>query len=226
MDNSLRSVVSLLRALPALSVASMLILLAGCSTMAPLPDIPAPPPMQQGAAPRPYHPTISLGGRLSVRYQENGAEQAVHGSFTWNQSPERTLVTLLSPLGQVIATIDINSRLATLTQAGQPPRTAANVDELVAAAFGWPLPVAGMRDWLQGFGIDASGQRFVATTDAVPSVVSTQDGWRLQYATWNETGRTPAQHHPRRIDLERKTAQAGDVSLRIVIDEWQPGSPG
>jgi outer membrane lipoprotein LolB len=27
---------------------------------------------------------------------------------------------------------------------------------------------------------------------------------------------------PKRIDLQRATDQAGDVSLRIAIDTWQP----
>jgi outer membrane lipoprotein LolB len=48
--------------------------------------------------------------------------------------------------------------------------------------------------------------------------VATRDGWRIRYAGWQDD--TPPTR-PKRIDLERYTAQAGDVSIRIVIDKWQ-----
>lgn len=194
------------------------LLLAGCATInAPAPG--APSASAQQAPPRAYHETIDLGGRLSVRYQENDRDQALHGSFTWMQRPGRTIVTLLSPLGQTIATIDITPNLATLTQAGQAPRTAPDVDALTASALGWPLPVSGLRDWLQGFAPDAEGRHAIASPQSGESSVTTPDGWRIHYASWQEDA-TPS--HPKRIDLERNTVQAGDVAIRIVIDTWQP----
>jgi len=193
------------------------LLLTGCATVN-QPSASQPITAEQ-TAPRSYHDAIMIGGRLSVRYQQNGRDEAVHGSFTWVQRPERTIVTLFSPLGQTIAAIEITPTLSTLTQAGQAPRTADNVDAL-AAELGWPLPVSGLRDWLQGFVSDTDGRRFVASpaTDAVN--VTTRDGWRLYYPIWHEDGE---QKRPRRIDLERSTIQAGEVAIRIVVDAWQPG---
>lgn len=193
------------------------LLLAGCATFdAPAPDVSSAAAQQ--APPRAYHDAIELGGRLSVRYQENGRDQALHGSFTWMQTSDRTIVTLLSPLGQTIATIDIMPNQATLTQAGQAPRTAPDVDALTTAALGWPLPVSGLRDWLQGFAPDAEGRHVIASQPGASSV-ATSDGWRILYASWQEDV-TPS--HPKRIDLERNTVQAGDVAIRVVIDSWQP----
>ena len=109
--------------LKTLRLLALPLLLAGCATInSPSPGVPSTDTQQ--APSRAYHDAIELGGRLSVRYQENGRDQAVHGTFSWIQAPERTLLTLLSPLGQTIATIDITPNLATLTQAGQAPRTA------------------------------------------------------------------------------------------------------
>jgi len=192
------------------------LLLAGCAALAPPATPTAPPAAAQQA--RPYHDAIELGGRLSVRYQQNGREEAVHGSFTWAQTPERTNVVLLSPLGQTIAAIDVTPVTATLSQANQPPRTADDVDALAQQALGWPLPVAGLRNWLQGFVTGADGRRQAVPAADDSSLAS--DGWRIRYASWQDAG-SGAAAHPKRIDLERDTASAGTVALRIVIDNWQ-----
>lgn len=194
------------------------LLLSGCATVS-APTEPATTATPQAAVLRAYHDAIDLAGRLSVRYQENGKDQAVHGSFTWTQNTGHTVVTLLSPLGQTLATIDIKPTSSTLIQAGQPPRMAADVDALAAEALGWPLPVSGLRDWLQGFTVDAAGRRPVVAQESAN--VTTRDGWRIQYASWEDSA-DPAQRRPKRIDLARNTAQAGDVTLRVVIDNWQP----
>lgn len=201
-----------------LSALLMSLLLIGCATTTP-PSAPTPVAAGQVAS-RPYHETITIGGRLSVRYQQIGNEETIHGSFTWMQRPERSVVTLFSPLGQTIAIIEITPGLSTLTQAGQAPRTANNVDALVAGTLGWPLPVSGLRDWLQGFAVDSADRRFIASPLPDTSSVTTRDGWRLLYAAWQEND---GHSRPRRIDLERSTTQAGDVAIRIVIDTWQPG---
>jgi outer membrane lipoprotein LolB len=187
---------------------ALTVFLAGCATVAP----PAAP--DAAAVAREYHPSIGLGGRLSVRYAQGATEEAVHGSFRWSQTPQRTTVSLLSPLGQTLAIIEVAPGNATLFQSGQPPRSAPDADTLAASALGWPMPVAGLRDWLQGFAIDAAGQNWRAQPNG-PTEVITRDGWRLSYPAW-ENGR------PRRVDLSRGT-QAGPVAMRIVIDDWQPG---
>lgn len=193
-------------------------LLSSCATVS---TPPSPAPSQTGVqeTTRPYLQAVDIGGRLSLRYQGNNRQEALHGSFNWMQGPQETTVTLLSPLGQTLAVITDNASGATLTQNGQPPRTASDVDALTANTLGWPLPIAGLRDWLQGFATDRNGARFVATPAA--SEVQTRDGWQIHYTAWTEPDSASGQPRPRRIDLSRNTAQAGDISLRIVIDSWQ-----
>ena len=118
-----------------------------------------------------------------------------------------------------IALIDVSPQGASLTQAGQPVRHAPDVDALTAQTLGWPLPVSGLREWLQGIAQTASGQRFVATPQQ--SEVVTRDGWQIRYANWQPDDTPPPQARPKRIDLARNTQQAGDVSIRIAIDSWQ-----
>ena len=76
---------------------------------------------QLAKAPRVYRDAIDIGGRLSVRYQQQG-EQLVNGNFSWIQRPDDTQVTLLSPFGQSVARITINPGLASFELAGKPPK--------------------------------------------------------------------------------------------------------
>lgn len=192
-----------------------LLLTGGCAS------ITQPSPPGKGTAPhvaRAFHDTLELGGRISVRYQRGQKEEAVHGSFAWTQTPTHTSVTLLSPLGQTMAVIDVTPQGATLRQGGQSARAASDVNALTADALGWPLPIAGLREWLQGFAMDSNGKPFVATPHDAD--VTTRDGWRIRYANW-QTEAPSTQHRPKRIDLARFTEQVGDVAIRIVIDTWQ-----
>lgn len=202
IDRAFRRLTAIAVVLPAL--------LAGCASL-------APPSVPSVSAPRPFQQEIELGGRLSVHYQSSNKEEALHGSFTWAQTASDTTVTLLSPLGQTLAIITATPAGATLAQSGQALRSATDVNTLTTDTLGWPLPIAGLRDWLQGFAVDRSGQPFAASPLA--PAVETRDGWQIRYQAWAEDG--TARARPRRIDLARYTTQAGDVSIRIVIDTWQ-----
>ncbi|MFC7289362.1 lipoprotein insertase outer membrane protein LolB [Herminiimonas glaciei] len=190
-------------------------LLGACASITP----PTGPASEQAATARKYQEAITLGGRLSVQYQKDDKDEAIHGSFTWKQSKDRSSIAILSPLGQILATIEVTPDNATLVQSGQPPRSAADVDLLVEQTLGWPLPVSGLRSWLQGFANDTNNKTFIATP--VNNRVTTRDGWNIQYPTWESDQQSPPQDRPKRIDLERQTAQAGKVAIRIVLDNWQ-----
>ncbi len=180
------------------------LLLSGCAGM-----------VAPGSAPadhqRAYQENIELSGRLLVLYQQNDKEQSLPGSFEWKQNRNSTAVTLLSPLGQIVATITVDAAGATLVQAKQAPRHASDLDSLMHETLGWPMPITGMRDWLQGFVRNPQGQRAAVATSNDATIAS--DGWQLRYASWQDDFTLP-----KRIDLHRYTQQAGNVALRIVID--------
>jgi outer membrane lipoprotein LolB len=157
---------------------------------------------------------VELHGRLSVKYTQNGEPKSMSGNFNWKQTPQRTDVALSTPIGSTIATIAVTPEEAVLTEGNKPPRSAPDIDTLSARILGWSLPVAGLRDWMQGYATAADGTRFAASPEN--STVTTNDGWRLSFVSWQE-GATPAR--PKRIDAERSaTGQIEEMSLRIVID--------
>src|SRR5450830_1558616 len=190
--------------------------LTGCASLS-SPPVPEAGPLVV----RHYHDNIALAGRMSIRYTQNDQEQALHGSFTWDQDASHIVMHLLSPLGQTLATIDIRPGIAVLQQSGKAPLSATDINLLTEQALGWPLPISGLRDWLQGFGRGADGKPFVAQPSRDTVRFTTRDGWNLSYGEWQDDAAKTEKNRPKRIDLTRETKQAGPVSIRIVIDDWQ-----
>ncbi len=205
---------------------SLVLALSACSTL--------PSPFASSSAPSsatvgPYREQVELTGRLNVVYQKDDKPESATVNFNWQQTAQRTDVTLYSPVGSTLATIAVTPREAVLTQSGKAPRSAPDVDTLSAQMLGWSLPVSGLRDWLQGYAVGADGKRFVASP--ANDSVTTKDGWRLRYVSWQEVGQNAGENvpgalpQPRRIDAERNaSAQADAVSLRIVLDP-APSAP-
>lgn len=186
-------------------------LLTSCAELAPSQEMAMP---TIGA--RVCHERITLSGRFSISYRKDGRDESAHGSFTWVQNGDDTKLSLMSPLGQILATIAVSNEFASLSLPGQSPRIAPDVDALAASSLGWPLPVSGLRHWLFGCALDGEGQRIALAPKAV---VDTAEGWRIAYPVW-EAGDAP---HPRRIDIKRTgETKEGEISMRIVIDTWQP----
>ena len=180
-------------------------LLSACTTTGPL----------SSATVADYRDSIDLSGRISVNYDRDGTPETLSGKFSWAQSPGLVNVTLASPLGQTLATIDVTPTAATLTQSGRAPRVAADIDSLSAQALGWPLPVSGLRHWLQGYATAADGKRFAASPAS--NRVTTADGWTVTFVSWMDE--TAARPQPKRIDAERRaTLTSGALTIRVVVD--------
>ena len=181
--------------------------LAGCATN----NVPLANPTAQVGA---YRDTIDLEGKLSANYEKDGQPQSITVNFTWAQRPAGIDVALFSPLGQTVATVNVTPAAATLTQSGRAPLVEKDIDTLTAKTLGWTLPVSGLRDWLQGYAVEAGGKRFAASP--VQNNVVTADGWRLRFVEWqNGAGGQPM---PRRIDAAHSaTGTSGELAIRIVV---------
>lgn len=197
--------------MPLFRLLALCALLGGCATTAPtdLPDHPVAP----------YRDNLSLSGRLTANYQKDGTPESVTVNFSWLQAPARTDIELSDPLGQTVAVIAITPEQASLTQPKAAPRVAATIDELGRQTLGWALPVAGLRQWLQGYATRQDGSPFVASPRY--NTVVTQDGWRLQYVTWQDD--KAAVPVPKRIDATRVAASGAvdELAIRIVIYSWE-----
>jgi len=177
--------------------------LGACSTTVPLPS-----------GTRVYRSDLRLSGRLSVSYRADGTPRSMQGKFLWTQRDQQIDIELLTPLGQTMARIAIAPGRARIEQAGGEVREASSIEQLTEQTLGWPLPVDGLRYWLQGFTRDSMGQLTTITPDQSGSLRS--EGWKLRYAAWQADRSTTV---PKRIDFSRET-KSSDLSIRLVIDRW------
>ncbi|MBC3870521.1 lipoprotein insertase outer membrane protein LolB [Undibacterium oligocarboniphilum] len=188
---------------------------SGCTTQAPLQTSAARATSSANAAETParlYQNQIQLSGKISVRYEQNGKPQNLTGNFEWHQQDENLEILLSSPLGQTLARITQNKQGALLEQDGKIPRQASDLDQLISDTLHWPLPVSGLRDWLQGFVRTKDGHPLaLLPTDQTMEA----DGWKIRYASWHQS---PVQ--PRRMDLSRYSQTAGEVSLSIYLEPY------
>lgn len=189
----------------ALACAAGTLTLAGCATTA----------ARSTAPVAPYVDTLAVSGRLAVNYSRDGKPESLSFPFEWEQTPHATDVSLLNPLGNIVAKIKVTPDAATLTEAGKAPRMAADIDSLSAQTLGWSLPVSGLRDWLQGYATARDGSRFAASP--AKDTVLTRDGWQVRFVSWQDEN--AAVPKPKRIDVTRIAAsQVDELNIRIVIN--------
>lgn len=167
--------------------------------------------------------SMEISGRVSMNYtlSRNDKTESLHGKFSWKQNQDKTHIDIFSPLGQTLAVIELAPGQAIFTASGKIPVRATDPDTLVFQQLGWPLPVSGMRHWLQGCVTDASGKTFLA--DPAHPEVTTPDGWRIHYVSWNAFPGN--QLVPRRIDMNHTPgagAAVSEIRIRLIIDEWLP----
>jgi outer membrane lipoprotein LolB len=157
---------------------------------------------------------VQLAGRISIQYQQREQPETIILGYEWQQAPKELFITLSSPIGTV-ATVQQNSLGATLKQAKQEPRTAMDIEQLLAESLGWSIPITGLKGWLQGF--DIQNGKAIAVPAQNYFQLQTQ-GWQLQFVSWQEDAGIV---HPKRIDLQRFTEELGEVKIRILIDKWE-----
>ena len=184
---------------------------------------PAPArPAQHAASARTFHDAIDLGGRLSIRYQQNGKEESLHGSFMWAQTPATHLSRCCRRSGRRWPPFDITSAAATLAQDrpgtshGRRCRCLSRGHDGLAAAGRRLARLAARLCDRHQWPAHSSRRRKVQT----PSPPATAG------ASAMPAGRTAT--HLRRKTVRSAstwaiTPQAGDVSIRIVIDRWKAG---
>jgi len=187
------------RALAAIVVGAQLLLLGACSTT------PAPTVERQYV------------GRFSVVTTLGGKRDSGSGRFKLAVEGDAIVLDLDTPLGSTLARVEVDPRGARLTapsDSGQREVRGASAEALTNEVLGWPLPVAGFRDWIEGRPVPTrpSSDRTTSAGKAFE-----QDGWTISVLERFEEGRGA----PRRLLLERPETPepVPAISLRLVLDE-------
>lgn len=157
--------------------------------------------------------TFERTGRFALTVNHaGGGQEAVQGGFAWHDTGRVLTLDLANPLGSTLARVTVEPGRATLLRSNGEREQAPDPDALVEKVLGSPMPVSGLRHWLQGRA--APGGVASAQKDGAGRLASfAQDGWRAQLSRYDALG-------PQLLQLNRNDAQRR-ISVRLVIDDGQ-----
>jgi outer membrane lipoprotein LolB len=155
----------------------------------------------------------AYSGRFAVTTALGEQRESVSGRFSLEVRGPQQILELASPLGTTVARIEIEPGGARATGARMQEVRGANADALTEQLLGWPLPVSGLADWIEGRPVP---QRFARVErDGGRIVLIEQDGWVIRLSEYYESAA-----RPRRLVLERPAgANTPSVILRLIVDE-------
>ncbi|HWT17005.1 MAG TPA: lipoprotein insertase outer membrane protein LolB [Patescibacteria group bacterium] len=143
-----------------------------------------------------------LEGRLAV---SDGRDSGT-GAVTWEQDGAYFMIGLRAPVTGQSWRLSGDDRLCTLEGLKSYPLTADSPEALLERELGWHLPVAPLRDWLQGRPMHADTP---ATRNADGRISGfSEAGWTISYRDFRD-GR------PTRI-----TARKPPYQVRLAIKSW------
>jgi outer membrane lipoprotein LolB len=132
---------------------------------------------------------FSLAGRIAARYRS----EAFTGNIAWRHAKTGDELLITTPTGQGVAQI-VRQGDAVLLKTAEPREyRAADSESLTERVLGFPVPIEGLAEWVQG----------------KPAPQLESRGWRVEYQEYDE------QRRPRRM---RVTYQG--IELRLAISQW------
>src|SRR5688572_11827560 len=137
---------------------------------------------------------FEMTGRLALRH----GDRSEIARLRWTHRPGSDLWVIASPLGNEVARIESGSAGATLTQAGGGGAVQADsFEDLTERVLGIALAPSLLAGWLHG-----------AVATGAPS------GWTVAVEERQAAGR---------VEIARRlSAQRGEITLRLVVDEYRP----
>ena len=139
--------------------------------------------------------SFEMSGRLALRL----GDRSEIARLRWAHAPGSDRWVIASPLGNEMARIESSSAGATLVRGGGESEQAASFAELSEKLLGVALDPSVLVGWLHGRGVDRAGEWSVTVEE------STQAGT---------------------VDISRRlTARRGEVTVRLVVDEYRSLDP-
>jgi outer membrane lipoprotein LolB len=145
-------------------------------------------------------------GRLSVELADDGGQ----AHFTWRQMGENFQLRLSGPWGQGGSVIEGGPEGARLDAGDGQRYRGSDAQQLLAAVYGWQIPVDGLRYWLIGLP-RAEGDPEIDRFGRLAAVTWQQ--WRIEYQGYQRVAG---------LELpERLRARRGDRGeIRLAIHDW------
>lgn len=151
------------------------------------------------------HANFSLSGRLSLR---DGQRIEIAG-LRWERTKTGEMLTLNSPVGSTVARLWKGEDGIARLKSGDRESTAEDLETLIFDALGTPVPLRALGWWIQGLEPAASTGAMRETGASFK-----HDGWDIRIEEFPLNEQTPV--------ARRVVARRGEVTLRLVIDQWEP----
>ena len=135
---------------------------------------------------------FEMSGRIAVR---NGQQNEI-AKLRWTHEKASDRWVISSPLGNEVARISSDANGALLEQAGAAPQRAESFSSLTERLLGVALEPAELAAWLHG---------------APPREAA---GWKVTLDEQQAAGRVQV--------ARRMTASRGEVTVRLVVDDYHP----
>lgn len=189
----------------AVSTLLLVLLLGACSALPP----PAPTEWRdyRTRAERLNH--WQLDAKVALRWP-GGAESA---NLSWSQRDQRTELDLYGPLGAGAVRVTHAKGVLDIEQNGERHHYDTDTPEALAAATGWPIPIAALPYWLRGIPDPRQPVDRLELRDGRAALIE-QDGWTARYPDYMAVadGSLPSEL--------RLTHPGRDVTLRLIRARW------
>ncbi len=151
-----------------------------------------------------------LQGRIALTH----GDQGWHASLFWQQQADDYQLKISGPLGQGGFQLAGDKAGVVLVDAEGRTSYAHDGDALLLQATGWQLPVVGLRYWVRGLPVpDAEATRMYDESGHLSRLE--QSGWVINYQRYQLVDGAAM---PSKLQLQRD-----DISVRLVISQWQLG---
>ncbi|WP_137940171.1 lipoprotein insertase outer membrane protein LolB [Chitinivorax sp. B] len=174
-------------------------LLAACSSVPTITGIQSTVPVSVETS------AFELQGRLGVKHEKGGQ----HGNVSWRHLPASDDVEMRSPLGSIVAKLQVNAQGASIDFGDGHIQHASTIESLSKELLGWELPLTGLRYWVLAQPIpDAPSQ---SQKDSQGRIIQlNQNGWVIVYTNYPDNNSLPG-----KIIMRRKL-----LEIRLVVDTW------
>jgi outer membrane lipoprotein LolB len=157
---------------------------------------------------------VSYSGRFALAVDGIERHETASGRFALTVDRSDVTLDLSTPLGTTVARLQsgpAGARLTVPSAGGLRTEQGPDPDALSLQVLGWPLPVSGISDWIEGRPVPDRPFR-MDPGDAGAAQLQ-QDGWTIHFEPRGSDGRI------RRLDMSRpRQGDAPAVSLRVVLD--------
>lgn len=156
---------------------------------------------------------LQRNGRFAVLVYDKTQDKnidSIQGNFEWRSAGEQVVVDLSSPLGQVLARVNVQPGFSKITRSNGEVLEASNPDVLVQEVIGRQFPVSGLQYWIRGQAMPGVALESPEYDAQQRLVKFTQAGWVVTAQDYDRVG-------PKRFHLLNNQTMER-ITIRIVMN--------